>query len=115
MTTSGSSPIPTGVPTLIVRIADRTAVALVHRAGLDSGLAGAGCPAGSVPSCGVTHRVSGALTWQYRDDDRVAEAEDGFSGTLSGACPVCGAEARTDVRVSRIRSRADDTIELTWE
>ncbi|GAA2630393.1 hypothetical protein GCM10010436_41680 [Paractinoplanes durhamensis] len=67
------------------------------------------------PSCGLRHRVAGALTWQYRDDDRYAESEDGLAGTLTGDCPACATPAAAEVRVSLIRSRGDGSAELTWD
>jgi len=103
------------VRVLVVGLADGSAI------GLEAGIPAPGDRPESAalrvpcPACGVPHRVSGPLTWQYRDDDRYAESEDGYAGTLTGACPVCGAPGRAEVRVSVTRSRADGAAELSWD
>lgn len=67
------------------------------------------------PSCGTPVRAEGPLEWKYRDDDRVAETEDGFAGTLVGTCPECGAAARAEVLLSVTESRFDRSREITWD
>ena len=67
------------------------------------------------PGCAVPLRVEGPLNWAYRDDDRVTEYEDGFTGALDGTCRECGTAGQVRVRLSLARSRADDSGELTWD
>jgi hypothetical protein len=67
------------------------------------------------PGCGTPVHTEGAVKWLYHDDDRTAESEDGFAGTLTGACPESGSEVRAEVRITLTRSRGDDSRELTWD
>jgi hypothetical protein len=67
------------------------------------------------PGCGTPVRTEGPVKWLYHDDDRTAESEDGFAGTLTGACPESGGEVRAEVRITLTRSRGDESRELTWD
>jgi hypothetical protein len=67
------------------------------------------------PGCGSPVRAEGPVEWRYRDDDRYAESEDGYAGTLVGTCPRCGASARAEVRLSVTESRFDRSREITWD
>jgi HEAT repeat protein len=67
------------------------------------------------PGCGTPVRAEGPVEWRYRDDDRLAESEDGFAGTLVGTCPTCGAAARAEALLSVTESRFDRSREITWD
>ncbi|MEU8231307.1 hypothetical protein AB0C12_17070 [Actinoplanes sp. NPDC048967] len=66
------------------------------------------------PGCGTPVRTEGPVQWLYHDDDRTAESEDGFAGTLIGACAESGAEVRAEVRITLTR-RGADSREQTWD
>jgi hypothetical protein len=69
----------------------------------------------SCAGCGTPVRVGGDVTWRYRDDDRVAAFEDGYTGELTGSCPACGTAARREVRVSETTRRFTLERELSWD
>jgi hypothetical protein len=67
------------------------------------------------PDCGTSTRVQGPPAWKYRDEDRIREFEDGYSATLIGACPACGASVRTEVLMSVTEGRFDGPREVSWD
>jgi hypothetical protein len=67
------------------------------------------------PDCDTSTRAQGSPEWRYRDEDRVREFEDGYAATLIGACPLCGASVRTEVRMSVTEGRFDGPREVSWD